>query len=45
VRVESHAWLAATRETFELRARLDAFEGETLLRSLRWEGSIPREGV
>src|SRR5207249_658104 len=33
VTVESHAWFSATEEAFELRARLEAFEGDTLLRS------------
>ena len=45
IRVESRASLRATREAFELRAGLDAFEGETLVRSRRWDRRVPRDGV
>ena len=45
VRVESRAWLSATRDAFELGARLEAFEGDRLVRSRRWESSVARDGV
>ena len=45
IRVESRASLRATREAFELSAELDAFDGETRVRSRRWDRRIPRDGV
>jgi hypothetical protein len=45
VRVESRASFRATRESFELRARLEAFEGGGLVGARSWQYSIPREGV
>jgi hypothetical protein len=45
VSVQIHASLRATGESFELRARLDAFEGDTLVRSRRWKCRMPRDGV
>jgi predicted acyl esterase len=45
VAVESRTSLSATREAFELRARLEAFEGDTLVRSRSWERRVGREGV
>jgi len=45
VTVESHAWFSATEEAFELRARLEAFEGDTLLRSRTWDCRVARDGV
>ena len=44
VTVESRT-LSATREAFELRARLEAFEGDTLVRTRRWDCRVAREGV
>ena len=43
VRVESHVWFSATREAFELRARLEAFEGDALVRSRSWECRVARD--
>jgi putative CocE/NonD family hydrolase len=43
VRVESHVALSATRVSFELSARLEAFEGEALVRGRSWRASIPRD--
>ncbi len=45
VRVEVRASLSATPHSFELRARLEAFEGEQLVRARSWERSIAREHV
>jgi hypothetical protein len=45
VRVESRASFWATRDSFELRARLEAFEGESVIASRSWERSVPRDGV
>src|SRR6266702_3956290 len=44
VTVESRT-LSATREAFELRARLEAFEGDTLVRTRRWDCRVAREGA
>ena len=44
VTVESRT-LSATREAFELRARLEAFEGDTLVRTRSWDCRVAREGV
>jgi hypothetical protein len=43
VRVTAEASLAATAEVFELRARLEAFEGERRIASRRWIRRLPRE--
>ena len=45
VRVESQAELSATAGSFELHARLCAFEADRLVRSRSWRQSIPRDGV
>jgi predicted acyl esterase len=45
VRIETSTWLSATAETFEIRGRLDAFEGDALVRSRSWEHSVPRDQV
>jgi len=45
VRIESRAWLSATRDAFKLRARVQAFEGDTLIRSRSWDCSVVRDGV
>ncbi len=39
--VESRT-LSATREAFELRARLEAFEGDTLVRTRSWDCRVAR---
>ncbi len=41
----TQASLRATREAFVLRVHLDAYEGETLVRSRAWDLEIPRDGV
>ena len=43
VRVEAHARLSATRATFQLRARLEAFEGDALVRARSWERRVARD--
>jgi hypothetical protein len=43
--VESRASFWATRDSFELRARLEAFEGKSVIASRSWERSVPRDGV
>jgi hypothetical protein len=45
VRVKTQASLRATREVFVLRVHLDAYEGETLVRSRAWDVEIPRDHV
>jgi len=45
VTVESRTSLSVTREAFELRARLEAFEGDTLVRARSWNCLVAREGV
>jgi hypothetical protein len=45
VRVQTRATLRATREVFVLRVHLDAYEGETLVRSRAWDVEIPRDNV
>ena len=45
VRVESRASFWASRERFELRAAIEAWEGERVVASRSWERSIPREGA
>jgi len=45
VTVETRVSLSATRDAFELSATLDAFDGDTLVRSRNWDASIPRDGV
>ncbi len=45
VTVESRTSFSATREAFELRARLEAFEGDTLVRARSWDCRVAREGV
>ena len=43
--IATHAELSATRDAFLLRARLDAWEGETPVARRRWQQRIPRDGV
>jgi uncharacterized protein len=45
VRVETHVALAATGEAFEIRATLDAFEGEERVRARRFDERVRRDGV
>ena len=45
VTVESRTSLSATREAFELRARLEAFEGDTLVRARSWDYRVARDGL
>jgi len=45
VAVESRVWLSATEEAFALRARLEAFEGDTLVRSRSWDCRVARDGL
>ena len=45
VAVESRVWLSATEEAFALRARLEAFEGDTLVRSRSWDCRVERDGL
>ena len=45
VAVESRVWLSATEEAFVLRARLEAFEGDTLVRSRSWDCRVARDGL
>ncbi len=44
VTVESRVWLSATEEAFALRARLEAFEGDRLVRSRSWDYRVARDG-
>jgi putative CocE/NonD family hydrolase len=44
VAVESRVWLSATEEAFALRARLEAFEGDALVRSRSWDCRVARDG-
>ena len=45
IRSESRTVLTASKDTFHLRAWLDAFEGETRVFSKNWSFDIPRDGV
>jgi len=45
VAVESRVWLSATEEAFALRARLEAFEGDTLVHSRSWDCRVARDGL
>jgi putative CocE/NonD family hydrolase len=45
VRVKTQASLRATREVFVLRVHLEAYEGETLVRSRAWDVELPRDHV
>ncbi len=45
VAVESRVWLSATEEAFALRARLEAFEGDRLVRSRSWDYRVARDGL
>jgi hypothetical protein len=45
VETRTRTVLTATRETFELEATLDAFEGDTPVHHQRWDRSIPRDLV
>jgi len=45
VAVESRVWLSATEEAFALRARLEAFEGDTLVCSRSWDCRVARDGL
>jgi len=43
VRVETRAWCTATKDGFQVAGTLEAFEGQRLLRSRRWDARIPRD--
>lgn len=45
IRTESRTVLTASKDTFHLRAWLDAFEGETRVFTRNWSFDIPRDGV
>jgi hypothetical protein len=45
IRTESRTVLTASKQTFHLRAWLDAFEGETRVFTRNWWFDIPRKGV
>ena len=45
VAVESRVWLSATEEAYALRARLEAFEGDTLVCSRSWDCRVARDGL
>jgi hypothetical protein len=45
VETRTRTELTATRDTFEVVATLEAFEGETPVHAERWERSIPRDLV
>jgi hypothetical protein len=45
IRTESRTVLTASKDTFHLRAWLDAFEGETRVFTRNWSFNIPRDGV
>ncbi len=45
IRTESRTVLTASKDTFHLRASLDAFEGETRVFTRNWSFDIPRNGV
>jgi hypothetical protein len=43
VRVESQLRMSATRTTFRLQARVEAFEADACVRSRTWDVSVPRD--
>jgi hypothetical protein len=45
VETRTRTVLTATRDTFEVVATLEAFEGDTPVHEKRWERSIPRDLV
>jgi hypothetical protein len=45
VRTESRTVLTASKDTFHLRAQLDAFEGDRRVFAKNWSFDIPRNGV
>ena len=45
VRTESRTVLTASKDTFHLRAQLDAFEGDRRVFAKNWSLDIPRNGV
>jgi hypothetical protein len=45
VRTESRTVLTASKDTFHLRAMLDAFEGDRRVFAKNWSSDIPRNGV
>ena len=45
IRTESRTVLSASKDTFHLRASLDAFEGEARVFTKNWSFDIPRDGV
>jgi hypothetical protein len=45
IRTESRTVLTAGKDSFHLRAQLDAFEGETRVFTKNWSFDIPRNGV
>ena len=44
-RTETHTIMWSDHETFYLQAKLEAFEGETLVHSKTWDEAIPRDLV
>lgn len=45
VRIDTHAEMSSTRETFELDAWVEASEGDRLVLRREWKASIPRTDV
>jgi uncharacterized protein len=45
VRVKTHSEMTATRTEFLVEQRLDAYEGDELIRSREWSSRFPRDGV
>lgn len=43
--ITSHVTLTATRDEFHLAAALEAREGDTVVRNLKWDDRIPRDHV
>ena len=45
IRTRTRTVVTSTRNSFVLRAELDAFEGERRIFSRNWSSEIPRDGV
>lgn len=45
VRIDSKAVMDVTKETFDIRAELDAYEGDTRVFSRNWSKKVPRDLV
>ena len=45
VRIDSKVCMDVTRETFDIRAELDAYEGDTRVFSRNWSQKVPRDLV